>query len=692
MIDGKNLLIGTLGVGAITLSGTSTSPTVTISGSSPTQSALSIAQGQKFTTTSGSADTVFIDGYANPGSASTGSYTALNVSNQYQAVSFSTTGSLIGANISTGATTNANLGKNIGVKSTVQMSGGTNPTTTEAIAFDAQLSNAAATMTNAYGLKVEDTANQAGGVITNNYGAYVGTLIGTNKWSFYASDAASRSYFAGNVGIGTTSPAYKLDVVGDINVTGNFRVNGAIFSGGGGGPTLSEITSISNTSGDITLAPAVGSGAVQINSGAASTSPTTGALIVSGGIGVSGGIYSGGAISSGSSVSAATSMYTPQLYGTSTPSGNIKIDGTSNATKGNVLLASGGGSVGIGTTSPAGKLHIEGSNTAYTLYAKGSGQNVAYIEGSGASSYASLMVNNYSNRDAVSLYGDASKTSGSMLSISTGNADFTGTGLEMDMGVYSSGNFTGKFLDFKNSGGTGGTGGPTKFSVDSNGSIYSTGYVGIGTAINTNYKMAVSSNSNTGIVADFDDNSAGRNSGAILTIDSDSADNTGYNLLSITNQNVTSTKFVVRGDGNVGIGTTTPLAKLGVAGGINVGTQVSRSVASTERGQLASGSTLLQTTNASTTVDWNNGNMQEIDTFVCDGSKTITFNNMKDGAVYSLLISGAGAHSGICVFSAAGRTFIISGGTVAPTASASVMFTFAVFGNKIVYSMTDNLL
>lgn len=70
---------------------------------------------------------------------------------------------------------------------------------------------------------------------TSNYGVrIVNPPAGANNWAIY-SDAGAKSYFAGDVGIGTTAPAAKLDVNGTINgqlkVTPDTRAVSAISSG-----------------------------------------------------------------------------------------------------------------------------------------------------------------------------------------------------------------------------------------------------------------------------------------------------------------------------------------------------------------------------------------------------------------------------------------------------------------------------
>jgi hypothetical protein len=71
--------------------------------------------------------------------------------------------------------------------------------------------------------------------------------------------------------------------------------------GGGGGPTLTGITDLSNTSGSINLTPMAGNSVI-VNQSTASTSTSTGALVVSGGVGVSGALNVGGAITASSTV------------------------------------------------------------------------------------------------------------------------------------------------------------------------------------------------------------------------------------------------------------------------------------------------------------------------------------------------------------------------------------------------------
>ena len=55
----------------------------------------------------------------------------------------------------------------------------------------------------------------------------------------------------GNVGVGIANPAYALDVSGDINITGSFRVNGTAFTGGGSSQWTTSSTNIYYTTGSV---------------------------------------------------------------------------------------------------------------------------------------------------------------------------------------------------------------------------------------------------------------------------------------------------------------------------------------------------------------------------------------------------------------------------------------------------------
>ncbi|NBX83434.1 hypothetical protein EBQ90_10180, partial [bacterium] len=59
-------------------------------------------------------------------------------------------------------------------------------------------------------------SNTTTGTITNGYGLYLGDIQATNKYGIYQADTSAKSYFGGNVGVGITNPAAKLDVAGEV--------------------------------------------------------------------------------------------------------------------------------------------------------------------------------------------------------------------------------------------------------------------------------------------------------------------------------------------------------------------------------------------------------------------------------------------------------------------------------------------
>ena len=221
-----------------------------------------------------------------------------------------------------------------------------------------------------------------------------GNGLGGGNFTIYDQTAgASRLLVnsSGNVGIGTTSPNTVLDVNGAFSMRGmaipavspagqgriyfdsssnNFQIsqNGggytALATTGGAQTFSSDITmsgtgtGLAVTNGETVGGTLAVTGATSVTNATASTSSSTGALTVGGGAGIGGDLFAGASVNAATTMKAGTSLTTPQIYGSTAASGNIKIDGTSNTPAGNVLLASTGGDVGIGTTSPDTSLTV----------------------------------------------------------------------------------------------------------------------------------------------------------------------------------------------------------------------------------------------------------------------------------------------------------------------------------------------
>ncbi len=121
--------------------------------------------------------------------------------------------------------------------------------------------------------------------------------------------------------------------------------------------------------------------------------------------------------------------------------------------------------------------------------------------------------------------------------------------------------------------------------------------------------------------------------------------------------------FSINSTGEVGIGTTSPVGKLDVAGQV-------RSVNS-------SGSSEVNTT---ATVDWDNGNAQTMNVD-CD---TTTFSNMLDGGTYILAVSETGTSQ--CDFSQTGLTFFFSPANGPRESGTRTVYTFQRIGSDVYVS------
>jgi hypothetical protein len=185
-----------------------------------------------------------------------------NVSHGISAAAGIVTGSAFSVN-AIAQNNNGTINSLYGVTSQLNIAGQTtslSSTTTTAVSFNGlaftvgAASGGPGAVTNGYGVYLVGPTVGATGTVTNYYAFYAGTptVTGTltNRYGVWIDDASSINYFAGNTGIGTSSPGVKLDVAGTM------RGASTTITGSAGG----TITPTSGTTNEYTIT-ALGAGA-----------------------------------------------------------------------------------------------------------------------------------------------------------------------------------------------------------------------------------------------------------------------------------------------------------------------------------------------------------------------------------------------------------------------------------------------
>jgi hypothetical protein len=231
-------------------------------------------------------------------------------------------------------------------------------------------------------------------VVASNDAIFNGTVIddvvlytGTPSQKVFIGTSNGASMFtvtSNAVGIGKSNPGYPLDVVGDVNFTGTLRQNGVLYASGGGGSSQ-----WSNTSSNVYLLSSnVGIGTstpqypLEVNGdvGITGNLNMVNKILTFGGLKIT---------ASSSNYGSVTTVLT--LPGSSNEGSNLLLYASSNSASNYIRFAAsnvelvrmtGNGYVGIGTSNPQYPLDVRGSlysSNVYSVSSSNTNQSSSYI-------------------------------------------------------------------------------------------------------------------------------------------------------------------------------------------------------------------------------------------------------------------------------------------------------------------------
>lgn len=490
-------------------------------------------------------------------------------------------------------------------------------------------------------------ANAPGSITIGTSG---GTLSGgtTNyipKWTSATSlSSISLIYDDGtNVGIGTATPTKKLHILQTgtsdalyVTTNGTGTVISAVQSGTSGNVGMFQITNPSNASHAfvVTTGGNGDAGSFQINQPAATGNAIYGSTIGTG---------SAAKFQNTNATATAGTRYGVSSTATGTNSG-INVGGyfSASGAAANYAAIFENGNVGIGTTNPGSLLHVMGNIqlgfpstvTGSIIFNNADNSNTIIIQSSAASPGYTLFLPSSQGAANTFLQNDGG-----------GNLGWTAISGTLSGGTV---NYIPKWASAS--------------SLSSTSLIYDNGTnVGIGI---TNPSAALEiqkPSAPTTELLRLRDNTGGkhiefyssamRQRGGNLAFESYES---GYTF---STGNPGTVKLAIQFGGNVGIGTTGPLAALDVVGQMY------------SRGNIVA---------SSGSIDWNLGNNQTLQS--ATGS-AITFTNMQDGGVYCLFITDGASRT--YTFSGTGLTFNFIQPNAATTAGQATLYKFNRIGSSV---------